>query len=389
MLAINSDVEWTRWSVQLALMRELADRNLETAFSLWLYSVPKKVWRLFEDDGSPSEEAQTAFQLARAGLFDTNHAIGGRVHQGECNYDRAAVAKAYERLAAEGIRFPIYSNHGTRLDRQNVAGDWADYQEGDLPESDLYHLDLTLAAGARYFWCDPDLVSDKMALAPLLNGDDALFVQGLGRDGNPYLRFRRYMGTLPQGGPSLCNFAAQLDQVLNARPRGYTVLYQHLGVERKPDGRADVARLPPLRPDAARALDRLKAAQDKGDVLVTTTARLLDHAALMTAKPWRLAREGDHVTVVFDDELVLGDVGWPLEWRSVEGWAVPAGRLAGGTARLRGEERPLSEIVAEGRRYLGLTWNRIDMASAVNEAEQRWRADAGNPDAMAPTKGAR
>lgn len=368
MLAINSDVEWTHWREQVELLREFGKRGLETAFSFWLYAVPKKIWRLYEDDGTPTPEAAAALQLARAGLFDSNHAIGGRLHQGRLNYNREDIRRGYEALAAAGVRPPIFTNHGTHEDRQNVAGAWAYYHEGDLPGSDVYHLDLTLALGARYFWCDPDFLMEDTALAPQLDAKRGLFVSGLGRDGNHYIRFRRFCGKLPPGGPSLCNLEQQLGIVLDADQPGYTVVYQHLGVERHPDGKSDSATLPPLRADAARGLDRLQALQDEGRILVTTTSRLLDHAALMTARPWRMSRRDNHVTVAFDDELKLAGVSWPLSWKGVEGWTIPADGLTGATARLRGEERALEKFEVAGRSYFGVPWSRIDMLAELERA---------------------
>jgi hypothetical protein len=368
MLAINSDVEWTGWPEQLVLMDEFAKRGLETAFSYWLYSSPKATWRIFEDDGEQTRYAEAALALARAGLLDTNHSIGGRRHLGGCQYDRASIARAYRVLNEAGVRSAVYSNHGSRDDRQNVAGGWGDYQEGDVPGSGLYHLDLTIAAGARYFWCDPDYVQKQTALAPELDTEGGLFVSGIGRDANRYLRFRRYFGELPAGGPSLCNLAPQLGQILDAHASGYTVVYQHLGVERHPDGKPASASLPPLRADVADVLDRLKAAQADGWLLVTTTARLLDHAALMTARPWRMERKGSHLTVVFDGSLNLAGVRWPLDWSKLEGWAVPSGGMTSVSARLGREERPLQQQSYDGQNYFGLPWSRIDMAAALSDA---------------------
>jgi len=368
MLAINSDIEWTRWPVQLALLEEFAKRDLETAFSFWLFGSPKVTWRLFEEDGTPSSQAPAAFALGRAGLLDTLHSIGGRRHLGGCRFDREAISKAYGILASEGVRPQVYTNHGSEDDRQNIGGNWSTYQEGDLPGSDLYHLDLTVAAGAQFFWCDPDYVVRTGALDAAFCGEDDLFLTSAGRDGTALLRFRRFLGELKTG-PSLDNFAVQLYQAMRHGSGHYTVLYQHLGVVRDGDGRPQAAKVPPLPADVADALDTLARAQADGEVLVTTTGRLLTHAALMAAKPWSVERDDSGVLHAhFDAEMQLDNIRRAVHWDDLMGWAVPikAGQRVIG--HLRNESRALEIFEVAGRPYAGFPWRKIDMGAAIKEA---------------------
>lgn len=376
MVAINSDVEWTTWEAQLDILEAFAERGLELSASFWMFAAPAGTWCLFRDKARMQVIHPAVRAMASRGLLDTLHSIGGRLHNGGCDFSRAEIQAGYACMAQAGIFPLIYSNHGGRADTQNVAGTWATYQEGDLPGSDVYHLDLTRAHGMRFFWCDPDYTTDLVSLSPSCDDKDSLFVAGEGRDGQAFVRFRRFLGRLNTG-PSLDNFAAQMDQVLGASQPGYTVMYQHLGVERKEGGTPTFARSRPLRADALMALDRLAESQARGEILVTSTSRLLNHAALMAAKPWRIQRVGRHrVDVEFEDVMRIGGVSLPLSWETLQGWTLPgSGSITEATVTLRGERRPLSAVYEkDDRRWFGIPWVRLDMHSAI--AEIRRLADS-------------
>ena len=329
----------------------------------------KKTWRLFEETGQRSAQFEAAAVLGRAGLLDTTHSIGGRLHQGGCKFDREAIRSAYREMASVDWHPLVYSNHGSREDRQNVAGqDWADYQEGDKPGSDLYHLDLTLAHGTRFFWCDPDYTSSYAALNAEIDTECGLFVSDTGRDGNRFIRFRRWLGDGLPYGPSLCNFGHQLSQVLASRNPGYSVIYQHLGVERLETGRPAQAHLPPLRSDAAAALNELAAAQASGDILVTTTARLLSHAAIMTARPWSMTWDGSALNLQFEKSFELGGVSIDVKPDDLAGWAIELPFATELRATLGSTLLEISRFESGGQQYAGMPWHRIDMGKAMEDA---------------------
>ena len=370
MLAVNSDVEWTSWDTQMGLFEEFAKRDLEVAFSFWLFASPKLTWRVFEDDLSETRYAQAAFELARRGLLDTNHSFGGRSHLGGCDFDRARIAGAYSILNRENIELDLYSNHGTVEDRQNVgAGEWASYQEGDLEGSEFYHLDLTKQFGAKFFWCDPDYTLDQPFLGPAIDTQNGIFASGTGRDGNHVLRFRRYFGNLPAG-PALDNFHIQLDQILDDEPAGYCVLYQHLGVDRREDGLPKKANFPPLGQRTAMAMDRLALAQANGKCLVTTTRKLLMHAALMAARPWRVDAHKRGIKVVFAKDFVLGGQTLAVTRDMLRGWAVDCD--PGIDVELI---HPVLDLKPERWRvgteeYCGFPWEQLDLKDAIQRARR-------------------
>lgn len=380
MLAINSDVEWTNWPLQIALLKACAARRLETSFSFWMYASPTATWRLLESDGGASVHARAAAVLGRAGLLDTLHSIGGRRHAGGCrHYGREQIAAAYAFLEAEGWPVHVYTNHGSTEDRQNI-GDvtFATYHEGDELGAALYHLDITVRNGLRFFWCDPDYTSSHPRLAAELDTPEALFVSGRGRDGTAFLRFRRWLGAGLVAGPSLDNLSLQISDLL-ARPStpGYAVIYQHLGVERDADGRPHSATFP-LRADALAALDQLAEAQQEGRFMVTTTQRLLTHAAVMAARPWTTRRTASGTIIVdFDDVLRLGDVTFSLTSDDLRGWtaAAPADRLV--SARFQGQPLSLEQTDgSSGMRLHSLPWAPIDMHTAITDAEAAFQNGA-------------
>ena len=79
MIAINSDVELTLWPMQMHLFGEFADRELETAFSYWLFGDPAATWHLFNRDLSltPVMSSEIIQPPKDGGLFSVRHGGNG------------------------------------------------------------------------------------------------------------------------------------------------------------------------------------------------------------------------------------------------------------------------------------------------------------------------
>ncbi len=368
MIAIDSDVELTTWEAQVDLLRCFAERDLEVSFSFWFFGVPKSTWRLLEENGAATPYANKAIALMKHGLLDNLHGFGGRKIDDDtvCFYDIDDIKSGYRMLSEAGVRPTVFSNHGGTDDRQNVGGEWAYYQEGDLPESDLYHLDLTIKNGIKFFWCDPDIVNARPMLAPALDAENGLFVSSMGRDGTPFIRFRRYMGKDLGRGPALANLHKQLRQVLRAEDKGYCVLYQHLGFARDENGNATEADTKNIGPETYAILDELVRYQDESDILVTTTGRLLNHAALMTARPWTVSRRRGQIEIHFDRTFDLNGVTFEVTPDMLSGWTIPV-RFGKVVAFLDGENLPISEIRLGYRRLFGFPWRKLAMRKIVSD----------------------
>src|SRR5438128_680438 len=104
MLAFNSDVECTSWTIQQLLFRQMEDWGLETSFSFWFWADPELTWRLFEEDADFSAESEIALELIQKGFLDTLHSFGGVTHGKGTRISRTRIIQAYEKLKQKGIR---------------------------------------------------------------------------------------------------------------------------------------------------------------------------------------------------------------------------------------------------------------------------------------------
>ncbi len=312
MLAINSDVEFTTWPAQLDLLKIFAGYRLETAASFWVYSDPDTTWRMLEADGTPSAQGRAAFSLARAGLLDTLHSFGGAMNGRGVEFGRDDIARAYRVLRDNGIVVRIYSNHGTTQDTQNIGGEWVNQPgNAELPEgrrAGSPTLSPRPHPGARGpFLLAGHRPSPRGELVRAARGrrSGRLFEAQVSRDGNSILRFRR---TDSSEAPDAVNLGKQLNRVLTDEKTGYCVVYTHLGVLRDDAGRPVQNTAPYLNTESRNALERLGVAQERGDVLVTTTRRLLTHALLMAAQPWELSLRWDGYLVELHREFTYAGV---------------------------------------------------------------------------------
>ncbi len=373
MLAISSDVEYTSWQSQLGLI-ELAGRHgLEMAFSYWCFGDPELTWRLLEDDNTPSSQANAAFSLARAGILDTLHSFGGVTDGRGAAFDRSRIAPALQRLRDAGVGTRVYSNHGTIHDVQNVGGDWASYQKGDVPGHPSYHLDLTTGFGIRFFWTDIDSDSERSFFGIGPKAGKPLFSPQAARDGQRILRFRRFRGPFTRA-PHAGTFAAQLDMVLSHPVEGYSVVYQHLGITRDGDGPARQVVPPYFDPKGMAAFERLASLQRDGVLLVTTTERLLVYALLMQARPWAIEHHEDIFQVTFARRFEHCGVSFDLRKADLQGWTLPLNEATRVVARFDGEEWELPIAEVGGRRYATIPWTRIAMLDELEKAKSLARA---------------
>lgn len=376
MLAFNSDIEFTTWQAQVDLFKLFAQRNLETAFSYWMFADPTYTWRLFESDGSWSSQAAAALRLARAGLLDTLHSFGGAAHIGGIAFDRSDIAQAYQRLRDEGIATRIYSNHGTARDVQNIGGLWApprvdpidfrNYWAGDYPGHPAYHLDLTLDYGMRYFWLDIDRARHSAWFNPAAdtNSDD-LFATQVSRDGSAILRFKR---TDLNETPWPTTLATQIDSALSDSTHGFCVVFNHFGF-RKDGDQPPTANTPPYFDDAAlTALDRLADSQRSGDTLVTTTEKLLNFARLQMTRPWTIEERQGRILVRFHDSVDIGPVHQNLDWQDLMGFAIALEKPQSVKLQLRDERRDAEIWTADGQCYAGIGWRQINTMDVLDDA---------------------
>ena len=163
------------------------------------------------------------------------HSFGGVTDGKGINLSRNIMEKCLEILDQNKIFPRVYSNHGTTLDTQNVGGQWATYQKGDVIGDKMYHLDLTLKHGFKFFWTDIDYDN----VNPFFNikeFQNEFLINQISRNKQNLIRFKRFRGNLKYP-PYIKNFSKQVDYLLSKTNCGYSVIYQHLGIDRNSNGK--------------------------------------------------------------------------------------------------------------------------------------------------------
>lgn len=139
-------------------------------------------------DGISKKKTQYANflkELNQSKLIDTLHSYGDFDKGG---FNRQLALNALEIAQKESLSFSIYSNHGTSENKQNIGHlELQNYQEGDIPNSNFYHADLTDAMGVKFFWCDE---ASDISYLPREN----LLYKRFCRDGKSRNFFFRYRG---------------------------------------------------------------------------------------------------------------------------------------------------------------------------------------------------
>jgi hypothetical protein len=97
-------------------------------------------------------------EACRRGWIDSLHGLGDFSAGAPCTRDLAA--RAFDALAADGIRLCVWTNHGGPENVQNLLRPGA---QGDVPGSPAYLADLAAAYGIRFVWAS--------VLTPLVGQD--------------------------------------------------------------------------------------------------------------------------------------------------------------------------------------------------------------------------
>ncbi len=278
-VSISNDCEFLTRSATAGLLSQLSDPNdlsLEVTNSMFFYTTHalchSSISYFQGVTDTPSADASFLRSLCQAGWIDTIHSYGDFDSGG---FIRGMAETAVEELQKYRICLPVYTNHGSSKNVQNIGHTaLCDYQGGDDPDSLAYHLDLTFGQGARYFWVD-----DMLSVSPNLSG--TLFKDAKARDGRTIRLFNRYRGLAGLPAPSMDSLARQILEVdlqSIADSRGVGVYYQHLGVSSRTADGDFVALSQPYLPEHARViLSALSALQRAERVLVAGTGRLLTY----------------------------------------------------------------------------------------------------------------
>jgi len=328
MLAICSDLDETPdWNAYWEIMRFLNTTEetamgpgggLEVGNSVYFDMSPDQ-FAYWNTDDAGRDMVRT---LIRSGHIDCLHSYG------DLATTRQLAARALDELDHHNCQLEVWIDHGTaatNFDPDIMQG------HGDELGHDAYHADLTTRYGVKYVWrgrvtsvVGQDVPTDlggiyhwrhpigsgrtllkevvKQRLA--LSGDGKYAMHGLNkilrptalRDGRPVYEFMRC--NPHWGGVSSCDQGRYISKVLTSEilnrlmERGGTcVLYTHLG-------KIDDPKVP-FDDQAVAAFRGLSEAYHRGQILVTTTRRLLGYRRMvgeMVVKS-NCDRNGTHIAV--------------------------------------------------------------------------------------------
>ncbi len=283
-IAFCNDIDFATWSSYREVHRCLREEyGLDLEDSFWLFDPLGSELALFKSSlkqkGTYHDEILEEIRRRRLTIL---HACG--------NFDRNTAFQPTRRLLAEGLDYlrrhasipSIWTNHGDEGNIQNIGWRDATYQQGDLPSSDAFILDMLLQQGIRYFWTDRH-TSNDFVFAPPGRAGQRIVHQEMTRAGLTINAFVRYRGSLPKA-PDAETLGKQLSQAhLEAliAQRGDVVIYQHWCVHRASDGRAFTARPPIFPAESKQALQRLARHRDRNELRILPLADLLkEHTSI-------------------------------------------------------------------------------------------------------------
>jgi hypothetical protein len=269
--------------------------------------------------------------LIRSGHIDCLHSYG------DLATTRPHAGRALEELSKYGCKLEVWIDHAVA-----PSNFGADIMKGlgDVPESEVYHADLTCDYGIKYVWRGriTSIVGQNVprSLRGLYNSDHPLgslktiakeFVKGiLARGGNSkyamhgpnevlrrvelrdghkvweFIRSNPYWGGVENsataGGLSDVLNKPMLDQLVNCQ--GICILYTHLGKIRN--------RNEPFSSSTQMSLELLAQYSREGKILVTTTRRLLNYCQALREVSFSRSTSGNGLMIdVISDNRKKGE----------------------------------------------------------------------------------
>jgi len=330
MLAISSDLDECTPTAFLNYHRFLNTTattpfgpglGLDVADSFWLYNgtdysqdpVTSYCRGL---DPTQRQDADFIERYWQCGWIDSLHTFGNfsRRTPGDFVFTRALAEQGWAVLDQAQIYPKIWVDHGTETNVQNCGSyslfTSSRYQRGDDPRSPFYHIDLTLAAGVKFFWHSRHSTAFGQAfpLSPIKF-----------RDGRKAWTFDRYTGEPAGSGHNWTWVPSKLSSQLTADHlqslvdnQHYSLVAQHLGqnssdYENRTSGLYTEENLSALR--------RLADYQYRGEILVARTSRLLTYAVSQKYVRYATASHLGHtyINIQAIDDPVFGSYVPPLD----------------------------------------------------------------------------
>lgn len=123
--------------------------NLEVGNSFWFYNNTntKQLSYFKGTSAKESDFAPHCREFWQSGFIDSLHTYGNFDQGG---FERKLALAARDELEKYNIRLPVWINHGTQQNSQNIG--YAPGCYGDVIDHDAYHTDTIKNLGIRYIW---------------------------------------------------------------------------------------------------------------------------------------------------------------------------------------------------------------------------------------------
>jgi len=330
-LAVSSDIDRTGTLEEFLEIQEFLNTNnttsmgkgvgLEIGNSFLMFEAPDGTISYFN---SKADVAQTIREFVNSGRIDFIHSFGKKE-----DFSRADAIRALTELTARDCKVDVWVDHAKTNDNW---GNDVTVGRGDLPGSEEYHADLTLAYGIKFAWMGAttmkigqtapitpktftNLYDSDHHIHSLLNISKEFakhFLSILGNqkyavhkendlvkittldDGQKVYEFMRF-DNFWQGVATGAN-SAGLGYVLSKKNLdrlkdvgGYMIVYTHLGMNENCSQY--------ICPQTQTALRELSREFYSGDIYVTTTSKLLNYYITQRYLDWEYESTGDKITI--------------------------------------------------------------------------------------------
>ena len=122
--------------------------DLEIGDTYWFYDDEEKFSYFKGYSRNLSDQATIIKEFIASGYIDCLHTYGDFTNH---PFERKYAEWAAEEMANNNAGSTIWVNHGNKNNIQNINRG-VSYHQGAQRDSVAYHMDLTLAAGVKYFW---------------------------------------------------------------------------------------------------------------------------------------------------------------------------------------------------------------------------------------------
>jgi hypothetical protein len=345
-LAICSDIDQTRTSEEFFEIQRFLNTKESTSMGIGVGLEIANSFYFLDDEGEfayfmeNERDQRQIIDLIHSGYVDCLHSYGDAIHS------RDEIVKALDVLDQNECQLKVWVNHfgapsnlGTKF--EYLLG----HSSGDDPDSDVYHSDLTIAFGFRFFWIGAgtripgqsmetsNLLASYLPLLDIshpihtsrsvlkefrkralgLVGDERfqlyrknkLIETSLLRDGQKIYEFIRYCnhprgdayGATSRGLAEVISKKMLQQLIANG---GFSIVYTHLG--KNALCRQVIAM------ETQNALRDLEEEFRKGRIYVTTTSKLLTYCHAREFLLWSIAQSEGRTTIFLHelDDPIFG-----------------------------------------------------------------------------------